>query len=404
MHYKQREEVFDNMLVVFPSPAAKNEIEPASDTFKKRWNMKMFESNESQCSKPSRSFRLFDDNDDVVSSRIEDKTQTERKRKSRSAKIAHQKKTSNRMLQELFHTLNFIENYNRNPKCMVEESLVDQEKVSVDPGVNEENSAEQEYKTNTKERDTCKSETSNELDLVLTQTNATLSLDSLLESYDAIRSRFSLKRSLDRKDEIEAMKQKIQSILDKEPLFHDFVTNEEIISEEKTLARRIRGYSSKSDQEKIEKRDFEEKQKLRQHEYQYYSRSRKRKKSPQDIEKEEISSRPIYFSGCSTSRLTQTDVCRFRPNCNICRPIRNGQSCNLAIFSPSFRRIETNINPYFRGRSGDNSPRNNISSNTSSSLEGQKLGYLLQLSELYYTLDFIDEYNKGMISSTKKRK
>lgn len=400
-------ETFDDMPVLFSTPAVDIDVaSPLTDSFAKRLNMTIFESNETSHSQSSNSFRFFDDDDNVLSSRVEDESQTERKRKSRSAEISHQKKMSNRMLQELFHTLSFIENYNRNSKCTPEEKIIDKEKVGVDSGTgaHDENSGDQENSPSKQVQDNqCKSHVSNQIDLALKPAHATLNLNSLLESYDTLRKRFSLYCPRNRKDKIEALKEKIHNILDKEALLHSFFTNDEVISEEKALARCIRGYSRKSDQEKIEKKDFEEKQKLIQHEYQYYCRSRKKKKCPQDIENIEISSRPIYYARGTTSKLTHEDTCRFKPNCKICGPAPDDQSSPLAIFSPTFRCAATKVNPASVDSSDDDSPRNEIHNNAST-LQEQKLSFLLQLSELYHTLNFINVYNKGMISSAKRRK
>ena len=405
-------ETSDDMLVVFSAPMIDDEIAlPVDNLTTNKWNMKIFGADGSVGAQPPKTtFRIFDQ-DDIVLNTAEDKGETKRKRKSRSAQIAHQKKTSNRMLNEMLHTLDFIEKYNRKSKGTMQEKIVEVQREIVDTGDIDENSSTQKDKSNTtrcsRKVKGDQSLANNNLEISAMPPFATLSTGALLQSHVTLRKQFSLFHSLNRNDDIEAMKEEIRNILDNASLLDEFFRNDEIIAEEKTLARCIRRYSSKADQEKIEKREFEERQKLRQHEFEYYCRLKKKKKSPQEIEWKEISARPIYYVRSITSLLNRADVCNFKPNCKICDPTTlDNKLCDstLTIFSPRFRRAESNTLciPYGTGPD-DDSAWNDISNFVPPS-QGQKLFSWLKLAELYHSLDFIKNYNDGMIVSRKRRK
>ena len=221
-----------------------------------------------------------------------------------------------------------------------------------------------------------------------------LAATALLANYNELqnknRSFYQLKvRGKSRS--IESTKEAIHRILDKSNALQDFLKDEETIAEEKSLGRSIRGYTRKADQEKIEKRNFEEKQKDQQHEYEYYNRKRKKsKKTPQDIEWTEIQSRPFRY------KLSEEHIetCKFEPNCPICAPILHDESPSQSkhIFFPGVQRL-------------DDIPVNGEgSTDSNSSPEEQKLSSALKLSELHHTLSFVQRYNNGMIVSSQKRK
>jgi len=406
-----KKETLGDMLVIFSKPEGDdNFASPKADSLAERCNMTALGIDESPSSYAPTNFRFIDDDEDYVLSSInEDKGGNKLKRRSRSSQIAHQKKTSIRILNEILHTLDFIQKYNGRSRGALQETRVEMKREDVKGGdedvcSNVRNSDSKRHSR--KERGgRDNSSASNKLEIAARPAFPTLDTASLLKAYHALRDRFSLFYPLNRKDDIRTLKEEIQTILDKDDyLLHNFFGNSEIITEEKALARCIRGYSSKADQEKIEKRDFEEKQKLRQHEFEYYCRLKKKKKSPQEIELKEMTSRPINYVRGIASLLTKTDGCNLKPNCKICRPILEDECCDRnIIFSPKFRRAE--INPHITSDvEPDGDSVWNISSNPVAPLKQQKLVSLLNLSELYHTLDFINNYNDGLIVSRKGRK
>lgn len=405
-----KKEPSGDMLVVFSKPEGDDDFaSPKANSPTERCNMSELGIDELPNSHPPSNFRFIDDDEDyVLFSADEDGRENKRKRRSRSSQIAHQKKTSIRILNEIFHTLDFIQKYNGRSRSALQETRVEMKKEDVKGGDEDVCSSVRNSDSKRHSRkEHCgrgNSSASNKLEIAARPEFPTLDTTSLLKAYDELRDRFSLFYPPNRKGDIQTLKEEIQTILDKDDyLLHDFFGNSEIVTEEKALARCIRGYSSKADQEKIEKRDFEEKQKLRQHEFEYYCRLKKKKKSPQEIEWKEMASRPINYARGIASILTKTDGCNLKPNCKICHPVLEDKCCDSNIFSPKFRRAET-----YSCITSDAEPDGdsvwNISSNLVAPLKQQKLVSLLRLSELYHTLDFINNYNNGLIVSRKGRK
>eukprot|EP00536_Pseudo-nitzschia_multiseries_P000617 jgi/Psemu1/300217/fgenesh1_kg.8_\ len=220
-----------------------------------------------------------------------------------------------------------------------------------------------------------------------------------LENYNALQKRYPSFYTIQAKTDIESVKENIQSMLKKDGLLREFLEGKEFVSEEKQFARCIRGYSSKADQEKIEKKNFEEEQKLKQHEFDYYQQ-RKKKRSPQDVEWKELVTRPVRYVGRGVSVPERLESCKFKPYCFICDPNLRGECRDAAIYFPEFRRVEEDVYIPFELDSKNESTRRS----NSNCLNQHKLASSLILMELYHTLHFIQEYNCGMIVSRKKRR
>jgi len=116
-----------------------------------------------------------------------------------------------------------------------------------------------------------------------------------------------------------------------------------------------------------------------------------------------MASRPIYYGRNCASELTMTEICDFKPNCTICDPILDHKYCDGNIYFPRFRRIENNadVPP---STEPDDDFVGNADSNFAFTSKEQMLASSLQLLELYHTLDFIENYNNGMIVSMKRRR
>mmetsp|Transcript_22290 Transcript_22290/g.52685 ORF Transcript_22290/g.52685 Transcript_22290/m.52685 type:complete len:227 (+) Transcript_22290:62-742(+) len=220
-----------------------------------------------------------------------------------------------------------------------------------------------------------------------------------LENYRALQKMYPSFHPLQVNGNIENVKEDIQSILRNDSLLREFLEAKEFVSEEKHLARCIRSYSRKADQEKIEKKNFEEEQKLKKHEFDYYQQRRK-KRSPQDVEWKEIFTRPIRHVGRGVSLPEQIETCKLKPNCFICDSCLHKQCCDDMIHFPGFRQVEQDVYiPFELG------PKNGARGRNKAHVFNQhKLASALKLMELYHTLEFIQDYNKGMIVSRKKRR
>jgi len=365
---------------------------------------------ESSALQPPIVFKFFDEEDNVIFD-DEDSRANNRKRKSRSAQIASQKKTSIRMLNEMLHHLDFIDQYNRKSKStqdveqerhqMAEKDdkndMIRKDNADIDDKLKKKNSKPHARQVKGGRH---KALANNKLPIKFKPRGEMLTPAVQIQNYKALQKRFSSFQPLLAKGDIEETKEEIRSILDRNNTANEFFNDNEIISEEKNLARCIRGYSSKADQEKIEKRNYEEHQKLRQREFQYY-RQRRQKKSPQEIEWKDIFARSINFVGHGGSIPKQNEVCKFKSNCSICAPILHDKFSDRTIFFPSFRRIKddtyitTDIEP-------EDEPIVIGILNSVHPLKDQKIISTLKLLELYHTLNFIQNYNTGMIVSKKK--
>ena len=409
---RHENDTFGEILVIFSAPEIDDMFaSPLSDKTINKLNVEALDVDESTLmSQPPIAFQFFDDEDCVLMNADKSGEIEKPKRKSRSAQIEFQKKVSIRMLNEMLYTLNFIENYNRKSKDGKVVTKVTKKTVTGD--------MKDIRKTgNGSVKETCKIKVniencrrkiksgrraSSAIEDKPTIAAVTINTLNLLESYENLRKPFSSTRSVDGKWCITAMNEDVKSILDNDVSLNDFFRDDEIVSEEKSFARCIRGYSSKADQEKIERRNFEEQQKLRKHEFEYY-RLRKKKKSPEEIEWKKLSSRPIYYVRDEGSLLSRTDACNFKPNCSICNPNLDDEHDKPAIFFPKFRLLEDSDHVDQNVDQGNFECPINVYSGLPLPSNRQNLTNSLKLMELSHTLDFIENYNNGMIVSKKRR-
>lgn len=410
---KPKNDNMGDMMVLFSPPEVSNLFgSPTAKATTTKYFTETLYFDESSTLQPEINFRIFDE-DCILFNADEDSGNNKHKRKSRSAQILLQKKTSIRILSEMLHTLDFIEKYNRTSRELqdmeeVKKQVVKEDANDIsndeDPSDNKCYQRKMNFKQSSREVQVGRrtSLANNKLPIKAKPPVVTLTTVSLLQAYKVLRKRFSSFYLLRGKGNIDAIKREIQSILNKDSLLDEFFRDNDIITEEKNIARCIRRYSSKADQEKIEKRNFEEQQKLRQHEFEYY-RLRRKKKSAQEIEWKVMSSRPIYYVRNGASLLTRTGICNFKPNCTICKPMLDSKCCDNTIFFPKFRREEDDkyISPCTERDDGQSEIR---SSNFVHPSKVQKLASSLELLELYHTLDFIENYNNGLIVSGKRRK
>jgi len=361
---------------------------------------------------PPVKFRYFDEENDILFNVDEGNKNGNHKRRSRSAHIAAQKRTSIRILNEMLHSLYFIEKYNRKSK---DDNHIENKKRKgvVDIEVINDDEKESNNDFNQKCEDTSSSKKSKRMvkgsgHKVFGKIKPPVKFEPLfvpltptthLENYKVLQTRYLSFYPLEAKGDLEEAKEEIQSILNEDILLDEFLEEKDIVSEEKDLARCIRGYSMKADQEKIEKKNFEEEQKLRQHEFQYY-RKRKKKRSPEEVEWKDMFTRRIRYVGCGASLPKSIENCKYKPNCSICDPILKDKCRDDTIYFPGFRRVKEDV--YIPS----DFCLNNESTGRSKSayMHRLKLASSLKLLELYHTFVFIQDYNKGMIVSRKKKR
>lgn len=172
--------------------------------------------------------------------------------------------------------------------------------------------------------------------------------------------------------------------------------SEEDLAELRNYQRVLRSYSGKADQERIEKLRHEE-----QRDQGVLYRSRARKPSPEDLELADLETRSVLFmhvSGVDTS-------CLFGTSCIICRVneklVGTNASLDATILHPSIRRVDENLLLMNEETTVENlRSRRNRSRDKASRrhAEAERLGHIRR------RLDFVEQYNKGWIVSSSRRR
>lgn len=378
----------------------KDDILSASmtDVTKKKFD-ELFALDESEMMRTG-SYRVFEKEESDIFIKDESEGAT-RKRKSRSTEIAAQKKTSLRVLNEMLHTLDFIEEYNKKSKG----TTISGDKLKkwrVAEKYTHENGKESpddlDIMCGKNVRIRTKALANDESPAKLRSSFVPLTSAVHLEKYKELQERYSSFHPLEAKGDIEDIRNEIQSIVDNDKLLDEFLQDKEFISEEKILSRSIRGYSRRADQEKIEKKNFEEEQKLRQREFNYYRP--KSRKSQEEIEWKEMFTRPIRRLKCGSSLPKNIVRCKCGQSCLICHSVCDDQSSDHSIHFPSILRVRRDVYvPSYIDLKGNSKEK--IESNYAIRLN---LASSLKLLEIYHTLGFIQSYNKGMIVSNERRR
>ena len=360
----------------------------SSDDFKtKSWSPpknNVFEEVDASNLHPKISFEFFDEEDDVFVNSSEDETSKSKKRVNRSAQILSQKKSSISTLTEILHSIDFIrmynsksnEEYENNDKEDEHESEGNETNETEDSNIIHTGNSEKKCdhrkfscnKSGGKVRD-ARGITKRKKPSIVLPAYKPFKATPLFAEYDELQIKFPYFHQLNEKSTVE-----IERILEQ----NNFL-DEDAVSEEKNVARFIRGYSRKADQEKIEKRNFEEKQQNLAQEFEYYRK--RKKKTPQEIEWKEMYSRPF----CYDQPPKVCEMCNFEPNSGV---VSLSVDREIQLF-PGFKKIEIS-SPLDTINSV--SPGNQIRLST------------LKLFELCHSLAFIQRYNDGMIVSTQKRK
>jgi hypothetical protein len=348
------------------------------------------------------------------------------KRRSRTSELVELKKISVMMLREMSHTLQFIEEYNKgisNPykDNSLEETLVrdaDNEN-SIGQSLSKSDINKESELEATGEVEKLKKETTRRADKHLIHPTSPdswsmkngkrggvklsmVELDHahLMSDYHHLRRRFQTMYPPPKNSTVEALRECITDIIDREN--EKPCTDEEIKREEKAHIRIARGYKGKADQEMIEKKQHEEERLLRLREYEYLTRTRKA--TPEEIEYEELESRPFRFSGQRSPRKRNNKSCQLGACCSLCAPTAANDS-SLSTNNEN-RKSESSIhNPRFRhvvlDDIDDDDEEEKLQSRRPSrtaELHSLRKASLQKLGEIRHILDFIESYNKGLVS------
>lgn len=367
---------------------------------------------ENCCPVPASEYKYIEEEDVVI--HYDDHDGDNGKRMSRSAQIASQKKTSYMMLKELLNTLSFIEKYNAGFKPEIAEGSDDNDDTQPQQhgekevflsgeDISEFDVNDSRYPPK-KKRAPNKSKAGNHPEQTTEPKWAALTHKHHFHSYDDLQMKNAFYFSLKKRGKTIASAQKvIKAILDDDDTLDGFFLDDEIVLEEKEYSRALRSYRGKSDQERIEKKDHEEKRKLEIREFEYYRTRGKKKLPPMEIETKIIPKRHLNFIRGDEGLPHDLEPCPFGIDCLICAPILQSTSGSLEkgvreeeIFNPIFRRVdEETYLPV------DSAPMQKRMSRREENCS-QKTASALKLAELYNTLAFIEEYNKGLIKPGEK--
>jgi hypothetical protein len=351
----------------------------------------------------SPNFRYFDkDEEDVVD--IDINRGLTGKRQSRTALISIQKRSSARLLNEIFNDLTFIERYNngfletKEGGCSVDhnddEAAIKLEQENSNLVYSNRRKGSSSRGSAKRARNATISDENSPAGNFVARFERLSHLRQMVD-YDDVRRqhRISLKEN------VEPALDEIAAVLRREAVtLNRFATDESILAEEKTLNRAIRSYSRKADQEKIEKKEFSEKQQTLVRENDCFSPKRRR---AQRRDWKEMESRLFCFVEVGETMPDNIKTCPRGISCHICSPVLHDEvQHNGDIFNPNFRMINDQdhyINHY---------EANGVNEFESRKLVGrvdfretQKMASLLKLSELYHTFQFIASYNKGTINT-----
>jgi hypothetical protein len=374
-------------------------------------------SEEKYISLPPGRYKFIEEEDEVLRKDDEDDDECNGKRRSRTAQIASQKKTSNRMLTELLNTLSFIEAYNKGVNREIDEVGTDSDRTQkhqkdeedtefvISGGEVYEEEAEVSIRRPTKKRLPTK-KTRGRLKATVEQSENSmepkwkaLSHFGHLRRYDDLQMNHASFYPLKVKGKtIASAKKAIREILDDDDTLDSFFRDEEIALEEKAYTRMLRSYRGKSDQERIERKTHEEERKLEVREFEYYQRRSKRKATPQEFEWKMVVKRHINFVRSDEGLPEDLEACPFGIDCPICAPFLQSESGSCEeehIINPPFRRVDDSSFLAMEGMPTE-MPRSRRERKWAQ-LQTQKTLSALKLAELCTALDFIEDFNKGMI-------
>lgn len=355
--------------------------------------------------------------------------QSNGKRKSRTSEITELKRVSGMMLREMSNTLRFIEEYNDG---MLDPSEHHMPEVSIANDSREDNSIfrslgpQNVVKGSTLEATGSVKEVGEEsrhadyqLSIPLTKycwsrnsikqeervkpPKVSLDHSHLLIDYRQLHRRFQTMHPTPKNATINALRECITDVIEAE--YEKPSTDVDIKKEEKAHIRIARGYKRKADQEVIEKRKHEEERLLRLREYEYLTRNTKA--TDEDMEYEELETRPFRFGYQWPHAIRNKKSCKLGACCSLCGEIAANDTS--VPMNQRHNQGDPSIqNPRFRNVSLDDmddddevvKPKSRRPSRAAELLSLRTVS-LQKLEEMRHILDFIESYNNGLIRFVK---
>jgi hypothetical protein len=363
-------------------------------------------------------FKFHEEDEDSIQNYIDEDGKGTGKRRSRTAEIALQKKASIRILSEMLHTLAFIEGYNNGFQSEIEDDEEEEENDDTEDYSDEADEDGSDLGNGDgspimKRKRIASVSLKSEGKKARVSVNEESKVEAFLPPFYPLAHQGHLERfaefarhsrSFDRiqsKKDIAKVNEEILKILSTSTFLKKFCADDDVLAEEKAMTKGIRSYARKSEQEKMEKREFEEKRQYKLGLGLGIGLG-KRRRSPEETELKEIMSRPFR---CITPRgkmPSDLEVCPFGFECLICAPVLHAErpyEQDGTIYNPTFRIMVDNAyardlieNEKIGKRGGNGRAQRELQQNAST----------LMLSELFHTFQFIENYNQGMIESGDK--
>jgi hypothetical protein len=366
------------------------------------------------------------------------------RRRSRTAGLIALRNLSAAMLSEMRHTLKFIEEYNRGmPKDQQDEAELDaieEEHDKLQPLSRQpfDDSEDQDTNRNLRslrtrsasisydddddddddddnnggdidaeeEEEEEESETSPEANLpqpiALVPEFVKLGHAGLVHDYQALQVKFPRYFiPLSSHDTMSSIKASIEQNLGEADAGGS--SDEEDNAVKKAYLRIVRGYQGKADQEKIEKKLHEEERQLKLREYQY--KFGHVKKTPDEVELRKVEKRPLHFVTESQQwNQAEKNGCKIGKDCIACGHVEESAVTQVhPIINPRFRMIDLDKLHEVENEQDNKGGKIGRKSRTAE-LNAQKRNAARALSEIRYTLQFIDTYNDGLIKTLIKTK
>lgn len=358
-------------------------------------------------------FKYFDKDDEEVVFDESEAAGAGKKRPSRTAFISTQKQASIRLLSEMLHTCDFIEAYNNGfQKEQTDDSSLERDdEVSADCDQEESTAKsgkrESIFCTKVSKRTGVQPGTGGESPPVgFVPTFDRLSHAQHMKDYSFLMRQKCQVAQGSCEGDVGAAIQKIVSLLQRQSEdLRRIGGDESVVAEEKALNRGIRGYSRKADQEKMEKKEFAEKQQNLTRKYDFFMGKRKKVDCPHQNERKEVESRPFKFiRGDVKLQTDDAHTCSHGSSCLICIPVLYGELPyeKNEIFNPIFRRVEDQdryIDEKVTNGQYDMATKN--AGDRRALRDKLKLSSVLKLSELHAIFQFVAAYNEGMIDNTE---
>jgi hypothetical protein len=405
---KDGESVEVNLRVVFPGKEDKTD----SESLKHQTDCVLCYSSkdsdlrlEEPLKLPSLNVKWHEEDEDSIQDYLDEEVAATGKRRSRRAEIANQKKASARILSEMLHTLEFIEEYNNGFQSEKDDEDEDDDVGDEDEtdlanedggsALNRKRRSKASLKRDGKKARPCMADDDEELELEACKPPfEPLTHEYHLERYaDFVTQSRSMYRIESTKD-ISKVKEDIFNLLNTSTFLEELCADEDVTAEEKWMTKGIRGYMRKAEQEKLEKREFEEKRQYRLGLGLGLGLGKRKRMTPQEREWKEIAVRPFHCITDAKKMPKNLEGCLHKQDCFICAPVLHAErpyEKDDTIFNPSFRRVEEDVYLESCGELG------NRSGNRKSQRESQQNASILKLSELFHTFQFIEKYNEGMI-------